>query len=338
MGEKDDLQLKDIEKNADVDTTEKSPLKETEQQETADEAKEPIENGIKEVKPGPMAQALNHPKAGLISACLAGCVASVILILVVNSAAVALLFGSQSSGETWIEDTTPRMLRLIPTPNGAKNTIKFRAGHGKEGQLWPNLTDEIANLYAMYEKSPKKNVTNCDGRATPPNDIKLTCLYDISDIENKCNKNDNFGYASGSPCVFIQFNNVFNFTPEVYNKDDLQNESLPQKLRADYQFKGPWVECTPNTVVDQEQSGKIESIPGSELPRFSFPYTGHSDYMAPFIALKFEKPATSINIGITCRLWARNLVYNQTESGLNDTMVDDVYVPSAILPFNLFIE
>ena len=290
------------------------------------------------MKPGPIAQALNHPKVGMVGACLACIVGSAIVLLLVNSVAVAILYGFQSSGETWVEDTTPRMLRLIPTPNAARNTIKFRAGHGKEGRLWPNLTDEVANLYAMYDRNTKRNTTICDGRVTPPNDPKLTCLYDISEIESKCSKTDNFGYASGSPCVFIQFNNVFNFTPEVYNKADLQNESLPQKLRSDYQFKGPWVECTPNTPFDQEQSGKIEIIPGSELPRYSFPYVGHSDYMAPFVALKFEKPATAINIGITCRLWAQNVVYNATESGLNDTMVEEEFVPSAILPFNLFIE
>lgn len=111
-----------------------------------------------------------------------------------------------------------------------------------------------------------------------------------------------------------------------------------KKNRSSYQFQGPWIECKGNEVIDQENSGGIKIAPGREYPRYSFPYRGHSDYMAPFIALKLEKPQTGVTISITCRLWARNVVFNATESGYNDTLVDEEIVPSAILPFNLFIE
>lgn len=229
------------------------------------------------------------------------------------------------------------MLRLVPTPNGAKNLIKFRAGHGEEGKIWPNLTDEITNLYTVYDKSSKRNVTNCDGRATPSSVSGVTCLFDISEITKECSKESYYGYPTGTPCIFIQFNHVANFTPEPFTKDDLQNESLPKNLRDNYHFRGPWVECTPNEIPDIELAGPLKVI-GNELPPYLFPYTGHPEYMAPIVALKLEKPSRNVNIGITCRLWARNIVYNQTSSGLNDTMVDDAFVPSAILPFNVLIE
>ena len=135
-----------------------------------------------------------------------------------------------------MEDSIPRMLRLIPTPNGPKNLLRFRSGHGSEGKIWPNLTEELVNLYEVFEydrvfaPGRKTNVTNCGGRVTPPSDEK-TCFYDTTEIRKLCKKEDNFGYADGSPCLFIQFNQVYNFTPEVYNKADLANDTLPVELR-----------------------------------------------------------------------------------------------------------
>lgn len=111
--------------------------------------------------------------------------------------------------------------------------LRFRSGHGSEGRIWPNLTEEITNLLHVYDPNvPRTNVTNCGSRATPPPDEKLTCFYDTQEIRQLCRAEDNYGYAEGSPCIFIQFNHVANFTPEVYTKQDLDNESLPQSLRS----------------------------------------------------------------------------------------------------------
>jgi sodium/potassium-transporting ATPase subunit beta len=240
----------------------------------------------------------------------------------------------------WLEDSIPRMLRLVPTPNHRKNMIRFKHGKGSEGAVYPELTKEITNLFDLFREDNafKRNVTNCNYRVTPPSDKEKTCFFDTTDVRKHCTPENDYGYAEGSPCIFIQFNHVFNFTPEVYNKADLEDQALPEGLRGSYQFKGPWVECKGNEVIDIENAGKISVLNSNELPRFAFPYTGHPDYLAPFVAIKLEKPKTDVGISITCRLWARNVVYNETTSGLNDTFVDEKPVPSAILPFNVFIE
>lgn len=77
--------------------------------------------------------------------------------------------------------------------------------------------------------------------------------------------------------------------------------------------------------------GRIEYSPTQGFPTQYFPYEGHPDYMPPFVAIRFRNPATSIAIGITCRLYAKNL------SSANGTDVDSTE-PVAYLPFNLFIE
>lgn len=340
MSEKEDVQLKDLEKGGgEVDnSTEKSPLKESDKDHDGDETKEPLENGIKEVKDNPLLETLRDPKTRMIVAIIA----AVLLLLVVTGVIVAvIILASQPEPEKWVEDPVPRMLRLVPTPNGARNMIRFRSGHGSEGKIWPNLTEEITNLYDRYDSKNvmgKKNVTNCDNRVTPPTSEQYTCFFETEEIRKHCNSDNNYGYADGAPCVFVQFNHVANFTPEIFTKADLEETDKPEALRSGYQFKGPWIECRGNEVPDVENAGPIKVWPGNEMPRSSFPYKGHPDYMAPFVALKFEKPVTAVAIGITCRLWARNVIFNATSSGFNDTMVDDQIVPSAILPFNLFIE
>ena len=92
-----------------------------------------------------------------------------------------------------------------------------------------------------------------------------------------------------------------------------------------------------NEVIDVQNAGESKIAPSPELPRYMFPYKGHQDYMSPFIALKLYKPVTGVVISMTCRLWARNIVYKATKSGLNDTMINDEFVPSAILPFIVIV-
>ena len=342
MSEKEDVQLKDLEKGGgdQENSTEKSPLKESDKDHDGEETKDALleNNGIKEVKANPLLETLRDPKTRVTLA-IAGCV--LLLVIVASVVIGVLVVGSRSEPEPWIEDPVPRMLRLVPTPNGSRNMIRFRSGHGTEGRVWPNLTAEIANLFDRYDGDRvlgKKNVTNCDNRVTPPAEERLTCFFDTKEVRKHCNQENQYGYADGSPCIFVQFNHVHNFTPEVFTKQDLEDAKLPENLRSGYQFKGPWVECAGNEVIDVENAGAIKVLSGNELPRYSFPYKGHPDYMAPFVALKLDKPRTAVGISITCRLYARNIVYNATASGFNDTLVDEQFVPSAILPFNLFIE
>ena len=95
--------------------------------------------------------------------------------------------------------------------------------------------------------------------------------------------------------------------------------------------RGPFVDCQPNTQVDRENlGGSLKFAPMSQdLPSHFFPYLFQDAYMAPLIAIKFDRPARNIAIGITCKLYAYNLT--DIETGTEDE-------PSAVLPFNLYIE
>ena len=96
-------------------------------------------------------------------------------------------------------------------------------------------------------------------------------------------------------------------------------------------FRGPYVDCAPNTPVDRENmGGELKFAPQSqELPFIYFPYLNQDNYMTPFIAIKFNKPNRNVYIGITCRLWSANLT---------DSNIGTPEEPSAVLPLHLYIE
>ena len=74
-------------------------------------------------------------------------------------------------------------------------------------------------------------MTQCmpDQRSPPPG--SANCFFDVSQISPECIK-PNYGYDTGSPCVFLQFNNITNWIPELYTKDDLGKfEDLPEDVR-----------------------------------------------------------------------------------------------------------
>ena len=101
-----------------------------------------------------------------------------------------------------------------------------------EGRVWPDLVrqmDDFVHNYNPELNTRTKNVSECiPGFERKPG---TQCLFDIRTIAPECTKGD-YGYATGTPCVFLQFNNISGWTPELYTDEDFySNNSLPETLR-----------------------------------------------------------------------------------------------------------
>ncbi|KAI1283064.1 Sodium/potassium-transporting ATPase subunit beta [Halotydeus destructor] len=261
---------------------------------------------------------------------------------------IATVIAVNVEQEIWYgDDMTPRMLKLVPSPKGPQNMIRYVSGRGAEGSLWPELVKQLNETLDSYSldgqnNTGKESFTACD--TVPSDSDNLTCLYPTEPIKLLCNQRDNFGYPVGIPCIFIQINHrqLFNWTPQLYTSDDLKNiQELPPVIRNTYRTTGPYLECKGNTIVDVENAGEIKFSPNHEYHKNYFPYKGHPDYMAPLIAIKLIKPKTGIVIGITCRLYAKNIgPYDLIDPLTNTTtrVSGDKNLPSAELPFNIYIE
>jgi hypothetical protein len=160
----------------------------------------------------------------------------------------------------------------------------------------------------------------------------MVCFFDIRAIDPECLRPD-FGYSSGKPCVFVVFNNITGWEPEafktkepeMFKPKDQDFADMPPDVRRNSRPGIVYIECKGNTPVDRENIGEeLEIMPTHGFSTQYFPYNGHPDFMPPFIALRFRKATIGIAIGVTCRLWTKNL--NATTE------------PSAILPFNILIE
>ena len=235
------MPIAEPEDNGDDDATEQSPLKpkvdddENKTKTNGSIAKsldkldtEKDEDGDSDDELG-LAYMLSQPKVRFLV--VTGCVIAFAVIAIIAT----IIAVTMSEPDQWPDDLTPRMLKVIPAPNGPQNLIRFRAGHGDEGSSWPELTKQITVLYENYSVDAnigKKNFTSCD--AGPPSSEDLVCFISSESVKLNCNGKNNYGYPDASPCLILQYNhkNLFNFTPEVYSKEDLNNiEGLPQVLK-----------------------------------------------------------------------------------------------------------
>ncbi|KAI1283065.1 Sodium/potassium-transporting ATPase subunit beta [Halotydeus destructor] len=236
-----------------------------------------------------------------------------------------------------------RMLTIIPAPQGAQNLISFKSGQGSEGDRWPLLVKQLNETLDSYVHDGPSNFTSCV--TSRPSLDSLTCAYPMDEIRALCKSQEDYGYPQGSPCILVQINHrqLFNFTPQVFTSDDLKNiDQLDPLIRETYRSQGPYLECKGNSPVDVETAGEIEySAAVHEYPVNYFPYLGHGEYQAPVMAIRFNKPTTGVVIGITCKLYAKNIgPYDLFDPLTNTTtrISGDESLPSAEFPFNLFIE
>lgn len=90
--------------------------------------------------------------------------------------------------------------------------------------------------YHNASKWPPRNVVNCDFNS-PPSPGKV-CRNNINEF-TECSKAKGYGYAKGSPCVFLKLNRV------RYLKNSLciRMEYLMKLIFSDYQLDTSSIRC-----------------------------------------------------------------------------------------------
>ncbi|XP_015930297.1 sodium/potassium-transporting ATPase subunit beta-1-like [Parasteatoda tepidariorum] len=224
-----------------------------------------------------------------------------------------------------IPDNSVRLVKLWPQPNKPRNIINFV--HGTlpfEGRVWPDLTKQLDDLLIRYQPNinRSRNVVECYGGPSL-NHFGTVCKFDIKPLMLECTKTMNYGYDQGRPCVFLEFSNITDWTPEPYSSRELENfVELSDRSVSNMVF----LDCQGDTIVDKENMGKIQYTPDRGFPTKYFPYRGQGNYMSPIVGIRFNKPAIGVVISVTCRFYAKNL--NHTDEA----------VPSGQISFNLLVD
>lgn len=129
-------------------------------------------------------------------------------------------------------DPNYRYLRLIPRNNEPKNTIRFSVG---DVASWRDLTDQISVFLMEYNSTRlfyRDKMTNlrmdCNDLTVTAN-FNRSCFFSADEVFSLCSKRENYGYSEGSPCVFLKFNNVKGWMPELI-RDRNQIQQFPPRL------------------------------------------------------------------------------------------------------------
>nr|XP_031834331.1 sodium/potassium-transporting ATPase subunit beta-1-like [Nomia melanderi] len=141
------------------------------------------------------------------------------------------------------------------------------------------------------------------------NRTQKPCFFNVKNL-GVCSEYP-YGYSNPlQPCVLIKFNKRFDWVPNYYNQTSRLPENIPKNLKKAIQKSKKfyiWLSCDGANNVDKEHIGEIQYIPGPGFPIQYFPFTGHSNYLSPIVALHFKNLTPNRLVTVECNLWAFNI-------------------------------
>jgi sodium/potassium-transporting ATPase subunit beta len=185
--------------------------------------------------------------------------------------------------------------------------IWYDRNKSSTSEKWVKLVDEFLEPYREIQN--RKNFQKCGFKTKlKPNSV---CLIDVTQF-GRCSAENQYGYNSSSPCVFIKLNKIFGWMPKFYTKPisgmprDLVEamKKLPKSQRNQI-----WVSCNGEDPVDKENTDGFNYYPGRGFPGYYYPYLNIENYLSPLVAVEILNPKPNIIINIECRAWAKNIFY-----------------------------
>ncbi|KAK9753044.1 Sodium / potassium ATPase beta chain [Popillia japonica] len=211
--------------------------------------------------------------------------------------------------------TNPGMgFRPISNNTDEGSLIWYNSKNATTIGKWVNLLNEFLHEYKIDNRH---NRAVCDFEHPPPAD--KACEVNMEDFGD-CSPDNDFGYNTSFPCVYLKLNRIYGWVPEYYN--DTKNlppdmpDDLVANIKAEY-AKGPeyanqiWISCNGEHSVDKEHinSTRFEYYPTRGFPGYYYPYTNVNGYLSPLIAVQLRGFTPNIIISIECRAWAKNINY-----------------------------
>ena len=191
--------------------------------------------------------------------------------------------------------------------------IHFRPGQNSSYYPW---VKDIENYLKPYRELYYQR-GEC--RSFPQRNERCPFLPDLS--RHPCGPN--FGYDSGSPCVLVKLNRMYNWKPSPYRSlDDIKDGiirnskgiTIEPKVRDSELNSGEGqisIQCEGENAADKEKLSKIEYWPRQGFPAEYFPYTNQKDYLSPFVLVKFNNPTRGMVINIECIAMDRKIAINR---------------------------
>jgi len=237
-------------------------------------------------------------------------------------------------------------------PSVYSSLIWFR--HGAGGN-WGDLKASMDLFLRQYEPGYFPNqgasLTKCDFENTPLNPKFGDASFDqvgqlglaykdkscefnkewLSDqgSDYKCITQEDYGYRFGKPCILVKLNRIYDWRPDPYTIEEVQNNTMmPRHLKNDIQkiydekcdssssepcpyMNMVWLHCDGEDDPDIENIGPVTYTPFRGFPGYFYPYRNQRGYLSPIVMVQLKNPEPGVLMNIECTAWARNIRHNR---------------------------
>ncbi|XP_037032750.1 sodium/potassium-transporting ATPase subunit beta-2-like isoform X4 [Bradysia coprophila] len=218
------------------------------------------------------------------------------------------------------KETTPSV-KVIPETDG--NFIHIK--HFDESSLQVYIDSMNRFLEPYIKPIHGENLYICDFNNPPPEG--RVCHFDRKSLDY-CTPENDYSVRRDSPCLLFTLSQVLNWTPTVFNRSDIQdntnsfstipakvNQSITLAERENSIEKYIWFTCEGDTAADKEFLGPVNYYPQNGFPTYYFPFNNVDGYLSPIVGVHFARPVRGVVITIICKAWAKNIPLDE-EKGL----------------------
>ncbi|KAL0848802.1 hypothetical protein ABMA28_013227 [Loxostege sticticalis] len=173
--------------------------------------------------------------------------------------------------------------------------------------------DPYRNKSLLINKG--ENQREC-GTMKPPREE--VCAFDVVSQFGPCTSENNYGFDSGTPCIIIKLNRLYDWKPIFYDDPGDLPQNMPPDIKTFINSTTPerrrsvWLTCMGERPADVEALGPLKYYPYPGVPEVFFPYDNTPGYLSPLVAVQLQKPTLNQIINIRCRAWAKNILYTDS--------------------------
>lgn len=192
-----------------------------------------------------------------------------------------------------------------PKPEIVSTLIKFSVN---ESETYEKYIQNLDEYLAMYTSSDVPNdAVDCSAGDRSTDQI---CLFPLSNLGDRCTKENQYGYAEGKPCVLLKMNKVYGWEPQPFENGTDAEAAATKHLegRMDDNYVG--VSCVGEIDSDLDSIKSISYYPNNGFEYVFFPYFNQKGYLPPVVMAQFDVVPGRL-VMIWCRAWAKNIKHHK---------------------------
>ncbi|XP_054771376.2 sodium/potassium-transporting ATPase subunit beta-1-like [Lytechinus pictus] len=220
-----------------------------------------------------------------------------------------------------VDYNRPKWVSYVSTPGLAvtPSLLEERISYTPSNELtFKKTTDILQKIWDSLSPENQEHTEDCEPLTETGNKtMQRYCSFDRTNLGQFCTPDNYFGYNTTSPCIFVNLNRVWGWTPEDPEAD--------AKDKPDNYVNGNvLISCKPYKEKDVSSVNGTEIFPDSGLPFAYFPYVVSTNkkkqalYVSPYVAVRVRlnpEEAAGKDVKVQCEAYTGNI---EPRGGLYD--------------------